>query len=84
MIDGGILLVALVGAGWLVAPPRGDQRGWLVAGLAVLWAALVIVGIRRGILAGFEAWLLLLALMAALAGLLVVWSIANLRGTKND
>jgi hypothetical protein len=79
MIDLIIILIALLISGWMVAPPRAEQRSGLVAGLVVIWGALVAVGLRRGVLAGFEAWLVVLALMAAIAGLLVVWSTVNLR-----
>jgi len=78
-----LIIIALILAGWMVAPPRAEERGWLAAGLGVIWAALVIVGLWRGVLAGFEAWLVLLALMAAVAGLLVVWSAVNLRSTHD-
>jgi hypothetical protein len=85
-MDIAIVLVAFLISGWMVAPPRAEQRGWLAAGLVVMWGALVIVGLQRGILAGYEAWLFLLALMAAVAGLLVVWSAVNVRSrsTKDE
>ncbi len=79
-MDIAIIISALLISGWMVAPPRAEQRGWLAAGLGILWGALVIVGLWRGVLAGYEAWLVLLALMAAVAGLLVVWSAVNVRG----
>jgi hypothetical protein len=79
MIDLIIILIALFISGWMVAPPRAERRNWLVGGLVVIWGALVAVGVRRGVLAGFEVWLVVLALMAAIAGLLVVWSTVNLR-----
>jgi hypothetical protein len=82
MIDLIIIIIALLISGWMVAPPRAEQRSWLVAGLVVIWGALVAVGLRRGVLAGFEAWLVVLALMAAIAGLLVVWSAVNLRSVR--
>src|SRR5690606_22918407 len=79
MLDAAIIALALAGAGWLLLPPRGDRRGWLATALFLLWGALMLIGWRRGVLAGFEGWLALLALMAALAGLLVVWSAVNLK-----
>ena len=79
-MDIAIIIAALLISGWIVAPPRAEQRGWLAAGLGILWGALVIVGLWRGVLAGYEAWLVLLALMEAVAGLLVVWSAVNVRG----
>lgn len=81
-----LILIAFLISGWMVAPPRAEQRGWLAAGLGVIWGALVLVGLQRGVLAGYEAWLFLLALMAAVAGLLVVWSAVNVRSksTKDE
>lgn len=84
MIDLFLILIALLIAGWMVAPPRTEQRGWLAAGLLIIWGALVAVGVRRGVMAGFEAWLVVLALMAAVAGIMVVWSAVNLRSRNDD
>jgi F0F1-type ATP synthase assembly protein I len=78
MLDLLILLLAALAVGWASWPPRGEHARWLALGLVALWAALVVVGWRRGILPGFEAWLILLALIGALVGLLVIWSAANL------
>ncbi len=80
MIDLLIITVAALVAGWASWPPRGERRGALALGLAVLWAALILVGWQREVLPGFGLWLAVLALMGALAALLVVWSIANLLG----
>lgn len=71
---------ALLLTGWLVWPPRGDQRRWLLLGLLVLWGGIVGVGWRRGIMPGFVGWLVVLGLLGALVGLLVVWSVVTLLG----
>src|SRR5688572_27130262 len=70
-MDTVIIVISIIVAGWLVMPPRAARRGWLALALSVLWAGITAVGWRRGVLAGYEAWLALLALMAALAALLV-------------
>jgi hypothetical protein len=74
-----IITLAILSAGWMLRPPRGDTRAWLALSLLTLWLGLMAVGLYRGILSGFEGWLALLALMAALAALLVLWSLVNLR-----
>jgi hypothetical protein len=79
-----LIVIAFILAGWMVAPPRAEERTWLAAGVGVIWGALILVGLWRGVLAGYELWLILLALMAAVAGLLVVWSAVNLRSSKGD
>ncbi len=73
-ILGGALLVTL----WASWPPRSDRRRWLLLGFGALWAGLVGVGWRRGILPGFAPWLVALSMIGALLGLLVLWSIAAL------
>lgn len=78
MSDWIILILAIGIAGWATWPPRGEQRRWLALGLAGLWAALVAVGVRRGVMPGFFPWLVVLALVGALVALLVVWSVTNL------
>jgi hypothetical protein len=79
-----VVVIALVVTGIMLAPPRGDERKWLAGALLVWWVAIMAVGLWRGVLAGYEAWLALLSLMAALAALLVVWSAVNLRRGKRE
>jgi F0F1-type ATP synthase assembly protein I len=78
MLDLLILIIAILITAWASWPPRGEHARWLASGLVAFWAALVLVGWRRGILPGFEPWLILLALIGALVALLVIWSAANL------
>ena len=72
-----ILLLASGGAVALLWPPRRDEGRWLAAALALLWAAIVAVGLRRGVAEGMGPWLALLALIGALAALLVLWSLVS-------
>ena len=44
---------------------------------ALLWAAIVAVGVRRGLADGMGPWLIVLALIGALAALLVLWSLVS-------
>lgn len=80
MLDFLILTLALLITAYATWPPRGERRGWLIVGMTALWGAVVAVGWRRGVLAGYESWLVLLALIGAVLGLLVVWSFTNLLG----
>ncbi len=80
MIDLFLLLAAVAWTLWATWPPRGDQRRWLLAGLAALWGALMGVGVRRGVQPGFVPWLAALAVVGALLALVVVWSGAQMLG----
>ena len=56
---------------------EGATGRWLGAALALLWAAIVAVGVRRGLADGMGPWLIVLALIGALAALLVLWSLVS-------
>ena len=77
MADWILLLLASGGAVALLWPPRRDEGRWLGAALALLWAAIVAVGVRRGLADGMGPWLIVLALIGALAALLVLWSLVS-------
>lgn len=78
VLDYLLLGLAAVFALWASTPPRGTRRRWLVAALLALWGALLLVGWRRGVQPGFVPWLLALAFVGALLGLLALWSVAAL------
>ncbi len=84
MLDLLLLLLAVLIAAYATYPPRGNSRWWLAVGMCALWCGLIAIGWRRGVVAGFEAWLVLLALMAAVIGVLVIWSATNLAGTPRQ
>lgn len=78
MIDLAILGAAALVTLWASWPPRGERRRWLLVGFGALWVGLVAVGWRRGIVPGFAPWLVALAAVGALLGLLALWSLATL------
>lgn len=75
MLDLVILLIASAAGMALLWPPRRDEGRWLATTMALLWVAIVAVGLRRGIVAGMLPWLLVLAIVGALAALMVLWSL---------
>lgn len=71
-----LLIVAL--SVLLLRPPRGEHARWLGVVLLIWWGSIVVVGLRRGLAPEVLPWLLLLALIGALAALLVLWSLVYL------